>query len=123
MEGRISAASSPLPMSNPYSPKYERNVTALRVFAIRSHLVAWISGCGRTEPDPCSGSYDADVLRASQLQHSVQHVGRDGHVWTIASVQGKNGGAATWSGVVMCPASNDAVRRLVASIARLGGVG
>src|SRR6058998_3662161 len=31
-------------------------------------------GCGRTEPDPCSGSCDADVLRASQLQHSVQHV-------------------------------------------------
>src|SRR4051794_33406811 len=80
MEGRISAASSPLPMSNPYSPKYERNVTALRVFAIRSHLVAWISGCGRTEPDPCSGSYDADVLRASQLQYSVQHVGRGGHL-------------------------------------------
>src|SRR3954451_13421041 len=26
---------------------------------------------GRTEPDPCSGSCDADVLRASQLQHSV----------------------------------------------------
>ena len=38
--------------------------------------------CGRTEPDPCSGLCDADVLRASQLQHSVQHVGRDGHVWT-----------------------------------------
>src|SRR4051794_40670898 len=87
MEGRISAASSPLPMSNPYSPKYERNVTALRVFAIRSHLVAWISGCGRTEPDPCSGSYDADVLRASQLQHSVQHVGRDGHLARLSPVR------------------------------------
>src|SRR3954467_10326689 len=37
-------------------------------------------GCGRTEPDPCSGSCDADVLRASQLQHSVQHVARDGHL-------------------------------------------
>src|SRR5215212_1929133 len=31
--------------------------------------------CGRIEPDRCSGSCDADVLRASQLQHSVQHVG------------------------------------------------
>src|SRR4051794_22974543 len=29
---------------------------------------------GRTEPDPCSGLCDADVLRASQLQHSVQYV-------------------------------------------------
>src|SRR3954469_24445454 len=29
---------------------------------------------GRTEPDPCSGLCDGDVLRASQLQHSVQHV-------------------------------------------------
>src|SRR3954447_18803440 len=35
--------------------------------------------CGRTEPEPCSGLCDADVLRASQLQHSVQHVGREGH--------------------------------------------
>src|SRR3954469_5993457 len=66
--------------------------------------------CGRTEPDPCSGLCDADVLRASQLQHLVQHVGRDGHVWTTASVQGKNGRSATRSGAVMCSASNDAVR-------------
>ena len=40
--------------------------------------------CGRTEPDPCSGLCDADVLRASQLQHSVQHVGRDGHLDRVA---------------------------------------
>ena len=65
---------------------------------------------GRTEPDPCSGLCDADILRASQLQHSVQHVGRDGHVWTTATVQGKNGRSATWSGAVMCSASKDAVR-------------
>src|SRR3954452_25589950 len=39
--------------------------------------------CGRTEPDPCSGLCDADVFWASQLQHPVQHVGRDGHVWTM----------------------------------------
>src|SRR3954447_11585078 len=32
--------------------------------------------CGRTEPDPCSGSCDADVLRASQIQHSVQNISR-----------------------------------------------
>src|SRR3954470_11827341 len=33
-----------------------------------------------------------------------------GHVWTTASVQGKNGRSATWSGAVMCSASTDAVR-------------
>src|SRR3954466_13373559 len=66
--------------------------------------------CGRTEPAPCSGLCDADVLRASEVQHSVQNVGGDGHVWTTASVQGKNGRSATWSGAVMCPASTDAVR-------------
>src|SRR3954452_21626902 len=66
--------------------------------------------CRRTEPDPYSGLCDADVFRASQLQHSVQHVGRDGHVWTTASVQGKKGRSATGSGAVMCPASTDAVR-------------
>src|SRR4051812_5064956 len=31
--------------------------------------------CGRIEPDPCSWSCGAHVLRASQLQHLVQHVG------------------------------------------------
>jgi hypothetical protein len=34
----------------------------------------------------------------------------NGHVWTTASVQGKNEGSATWSGAVMCSASTDAVR-------------
>ena len=43
--------------------------------------------CGRTERDPCSGSCDADVLRASQLQHSVQHVGRDGHLARLSPVR------------------------------------
>src|SRR3954468_1752420 len=43
--------------------------------------------CGRTEPYPCSGSCDADVLRASQLQHSVQHVGRDGHLARLSPVR------------------------------------
>src|SRR4051812_31686984 len=57
-----------------------------------------------------AGLHEADVLRASQLQHSVQHVGCDGYVWTTAPVQGKNGRSATWSGAVMCSASNDAVR-------------
>src|SRR3954453_16865319 len=42
---------------------------------------------GRTEPDPCSGLCDADVLRASQLQHSVQHVGRDGHLARLSPVR------------------------------------
>src|SRR3954449_114007 len=43
--------------------------------------------CGRTEPDPCSGSCEADVLRASQLQHSVQHIGRDRHLARLSPVR------------------------------------
>src|SRR3954454_16280365 len=43
--------------------------------------------CGRTEPDPCSGSCDADVLRAPEIQHSVQHVGRDGHLARLSPVR------------------------------------
>src|SRR3954471_19030614 len=43
--------------------------------------------CGRTEPDPCSGSYDADVFRASQLQHSVRHVGCDGYLGRLSPVR------------------------------------
>src|SRR3954468_5743604 len=43
--------------------------------------------CGRTEPDPCSGLCDAHVLRASQLQHSVQHVGRDRHLARLSPVR------------------------------------
>src|SRR3954452_7828115 len=42
---------------------------------------------GRTEPEPCSGSCDAHVLRASQLQHSVQHVGRDGYLGRLSPVR------------------------------------
>src|SRR3954470_6808978 len=42
--------------------------------------------CGRTEPYPCSGLCDADVFRASQLQHSVQHVGRDRHLDRLSPV-------------------------------------
>src|SRR5690349_2377029 len=38
---------------------------------------------GRIEPYPCSGSCDAHVLRASEVQHAVQHIGGDGHVWTL----------------------------------------
>jgi Resolvase, N terminal domain len=43
-------------------------------------------GCGRTEPYPCSGLCDADILRASKLQHSVQHVGGDRHLGRLSSV-------------------------------------
>src|SRR3954463_9766723 len=43
--------------------------------------------CGRTEPDPCSGLFDADVLRAPQLQHSVQYVDRDGHLARLSPVR------------------------------------
>ena len=43
--------------------------------------------CGRTEPDPCSGSGNADVLRASEVEHSVQHVGGDGHLGRLPAVR------------------------------------
>src|SRR3954466_13026037 len=42
--------------------------------------------CGRIEPYPCSGSCGADILRASQLQHSVQHVGGDRHLSRLSPV-------------------------------------
>ena len=44
-------------------------------------------GCGRTQPDPCSGLCDADIIREPQLQHSVQHVGRDGHLGRLSPVR------------------------------------
>ena len=42
---------------------------------------------GRTQPDPCSGSCEADVLRAPEIEHSVQHVGRDGHLARLTLVR------------------------------------
>src|SRR3954447_2912474 len=42
--------------------------------------------CGRTEPDPCSGSCGADILGASEVQHSVQHVGGDRHLGCLSPV-------------------------------------
>src|SRR3954452_10558242 len=44
-------------------------------------------GCGRTEPDPCSGLCDADILWASQVQHTVQYVGRDRHLARLTPVR------------------------------------
>src|SRR3954447_1619577 len=43
--------------------------------------------CGRTESDPCSESCDADVLRAPEIQHSVQHAGRGGHLARLSPVR------------------------------------
>ena len=37
-------------------------------------------GWRRNDPDPVLGSYDADGLRASQLQHAVQDLDRDVHL-------------------------------------------
>src|SRR3954469_22365970 len=71
-------------MSSPYCcsvmplPSFCRNATVAPCCMDR-----W---CGRTEPDPCSGSCDADVLRAPEIQHSVQHVGRDGHLARLSPV-------------------------------------
>src|SRR3954454_10963970 len=44
-------------------------------------------GCRRTEPYPCSGLCDADVLRASQPQHSVQHADSDGYLACLSPVR------------------------------------
>src|SRR4051794_41325862 len=44
-------------------------------------------GCGRTEPEPCSGSGDADILWASEVQHSVQHVGGDRYLGRLTPVR------------------------------------
>src|SRR4051812_23065249 len=44
-------------------------------------------GCGRTEPDPCSGLCDADILWASEVQHSVQHVDGDCHLGRLTLVR------------------------------------
>src|SRR3954470_6037062 len=44
-------------------------------------------GCGRTEPELCSGSCDADILWASEVQHTVQHVGGDRHLGRLTPVR------------------------------------
>src|SRR3954449_3736736 len=41
---------------------------------------------GRIEPYPCSGLCGADILGASEVQHSVQHVGGDGHLSRLSPV-------------------------------------
>jgi hypothetical protein len=43
--------------------------------------------CRRTEPYPCFGSCGADVLRASKVQHAVQHIGSDGHLGRLTPVR------------------------------------
>ena len=43
--------------------------------------------CGRTELDPCSGSCDADVLRAPEIQHPVQNVGGGGYLGCLSPVR------------------------------------
>lgn len=45
------------------------------------------SGYGRTEPDPCSGLCDENVLWAPPLQHSVQHTDGDGHFGRLSPVR------------------------------------
>src|SRR4051812_1308626 len=41
---------------------------------------------GRIEPYPCSGLCGADILGASEVQHSVQYVGGDGHLARLTLV-------------------------------------
>ncbi len=35
---------------------------------------------GHNEPKPCFGSCDADVIRTSEVKHSVQQASHDGHL-------------------------------------------
>ena len=44
-------------------------------------------GKRRTHPYPVLGSCDADGLRASQLQHAVQHTDGDGHLGRLPPVR------------------------------------
>ena len=43
---------------------------------------------GRIEPYPCSGSCDADVVRAPELEHAVQRVGRARHLGRLLAPVG-----------------------------------
>jgi hypothetical protein len=45
--------------------------------------------CGRTEPDPCVELCDADVLRASEVQHVIQRVGGDGDFGPLPPVRAR----------------------------------
>ena len=69
---RVVASGVVSPPSTPMTP-----ISSISAFPpasfVTSPLCCMDRGCGRTEPEPCSGSCDADILRASQLQHSVQH--------------------------------------------------
>ena len=42
---------------------------------------------GHNEPKPCFGSCDADVIRTSEVKHSVQHAGRDGHFGSLTAIR------------------------------------
>ena len=64
------------------TPELDRLRTQL---AALMHFVAWIGGAG-TEPNPCSGLCGADILGASEVQHSVQHVGGDRHLSRLSPV-------------------------------------
>jgi Sulfite exporter TauE/SafE len=44
------------------------------------HRVAWADAVGTASPTRGSGSCDADVLGAPQLEHAVQRVGDDAHL-------------------------------------------
>src|SRR4051794_40917341 len=50
--------------------------------AEKALTAAWCrdQGCGRTDPYPASGSGEADVVRAPQLQHAIEHVDGDVHL-------------------------------------------
>jgi hypothetical protein len=64
----------------------------LERMGLRGDKSAEMSSCcmdrryGPIEPYPCSGLCGADILGASEVQHSVQHVGGDGHLSRLSPV-------------------------------------
>ena len=45
------------------------------------------SANGRTEPYPCWELRDPDILRASEVQHTIQQVSGDGHLGRLSPIR------------------------------------
>ncbi len=79
-----------LPKGHPLSARKEVTLVQAAEFAMvslpRQSVCCMGRQIGRVEPYPCSGSRDPDILRASKVQHAVQHVGSNGHFGRLSPV-------------------------------------